>query len=140
MKKIYNLYLGWEGKRSISCQIIGLTKFFLPEMTHSLGVMKTQPLCFFPVLREETFHSPQFMNFKTMNLPSHSRGTQTFSCQKTVLSINVQVLAMVTGRGLFKLHFCYELAGGSRTRTANRVWTYAWAQRAGTEFTNHQLP
>ena len=38
-----------------------------------------------------------------MNLPSHSGGTQTFSCQRAVLSINAQVIAWVTGRRLFRL-------------------------------------
>ena len=136
VKTIYNLFLEWKGKRSVSCQIIGLTRFLPPEMTQSFDVIKTQPLCFFPVLGEGTFHSTQFMNFKNHE-PSFTfrRNTNVFLSESC-----------------FE-HKCSSDRMGDREKTFQTVFVLSWLEasgpgrpghmaghRAGAEFTNHQLP
>lgn len=83
-------------------------------MTHSLDVIKTQPLCFFPVLGEGTFHSTQFMNFKNRE-PSFTfrRNTNVFLSESC-----------------FE-HKCSSDCDGDRERPFQTVFVLSWLEAPG---------
>lgn len=133
------LFFERMGEKSTPFPINGLTGFF-PEMTQSLGIMKTQPLCFFLVLGERTFHSMQFMNFKNhepcLTFWKHTNILLYGSCSEGKCSSDLHA----NSKEAFSDCLCSQLAGGCRPRTGSSVWTYGWVERAGAEVTNHQRP